>query len=111
MSMPSHADVIVLNRRPGPALRPGDLLAERRPLRAPGPGKVVGDRDHKFSGTGHRDGLGCQFPVGSCRQAGRAGGEAYLMIDRIHSRISAPVGLAVSTELLPSGTSPGPAAT
>jgi len=26
MSMPSHADVIVLNRRPGPALQPGDLV-------------------------------------------------------------------------------------
>ncbi len=41
MSMPSYADVIVLNRRPGPALRPGDLVAERRPLRAPDPGEVV----------------------------------------------------------------------
>src|SRR5450432_3908260 len=41
MSVPSHADVIVLHRRPGPALRPGDLVAERRPLRPPGPGEVV----------------------------------------------------------------------
>jgi NADPH-dependent curcumin reductase CurA len=41
MSMPSHADVIVLNRRPGPTLRPGDLVRERRPLRAPDPGEVV----------------------------------------------------------------------
>jgi NADPH-dependent curcumin reductase CurA len=41
MSVPSHADVIVLNRRPGPALRPGDLVPERRPLRPPGPGEVV----------------------------------------------------------------------
>ncbi len=41
MSVPSHADVIVLRRRPGPSLRAGDLVAERRPLRAPGPGEVV----------------------------------------------------------------------
>lgn len=41
MSVPSHADVIVLNRRPGPSLVPGDLVPERRPLRAPGPGEVV----------------------------------------------------------------------
>ncbi len=41
MSVPSHADVIVLHRRPGPALRPGDLVPERRPLRDPGPGEVV----------------------------------------------------------------------
>lgn len=41
MSVPSHADVIVLHRRPGPVLRPGDLTAERRPLRPPGPGEVV----------------------------------------------------------------------
>jgi NADPH-dependent curcumin reductase CurA len=41
MSVPSHADVIVLNRRPGPALRPGDLVPERRPLRGPGPGEVT----------------------------------------------------------------------
>jgi NADPH-dependent curcumin reductase len=41
MSVPSHADVIVLNHRPGPALRPGDLVPERRPLRPPGPGEVV----------------------------------------------------------------------
>ena len=40
-SVPSYADVIVLNRRPGPALRPGDLVPERRPLRPPGPGEVV----------------------------------------------------------------------
>src|SRR5690348_9069251 len=41
MSVPSHADVIVLSRRPGPSLSPGDLVAERRPLRPPGPGEVV----------------------------------------------------------------------
>jgi NADPH-dependent curcumin reductase CurA len=41
MSMPSHADVIVLKRRPGPTLRPGDLVPERRPLRVPDPGEVV----------------------------------------------------------------------
>lgn len=41
MSVPSHADVIVLNHRPGPEPRPGDLVSERRPLRAPGPGEVV----------------------------------------------------------------------
>ena len=41
MSVPSHADVIILNRRPGPAALPGDLVPERRPLRAPGPGEVV----------------------------------------------------------------------
>jgi NADPH-dependent curcumin reductase CurA len=41
MSVPSDADVIVLNRRPGPALLPGDLVPERRPLRAPRPGEVV----------------------------------------------------------------------
>ena len=37
----ADADVIVLRRRPGPALSPGDLVAERRPLREPGPGEVV----------------------------------------------------------------------
>ena len=41
MSIPSHADVIVLHRRPGAALSSGDLVAERRPLRPPGPGEVV----------------------------------------------------------------------
>jgi NADPH-dependent curcumin reductase len=41
MSVPSHADVVVLNRRPGPSLVPGDLVLERRPLRAPDPGEVV----------------------------------------------------------------------
>jgi len=41
MSVPSHADVIVLHRRPGPALRPGDLVPDRRPLRPAGPGEVV----------------------------------------------------------------------
>jgi NADPH-dependent curcumin reductase CurA len=41
MSVPSHADIIVLKRRPGPSLRPGDLAPERRPLRAPGLGEVV----------------------------------------------------------------------
>jgi hypothetical protein len=28
ISLPSHTDVIVLHRRPGPSLRPGDLVAE-----------------------------------------------------------------------------------
>jgi NADPH-dependent curcumin reductase CurA len=41
MPVPSHADVIVLHRRPGSELREGDLVAERRPLPAPGPGEVV----------------------------------------------------------------------
>jgi NADPH-dependent curcumin reductase CurA len=41
MAVPSHADVIVLSRRPGPSLAPGDLVLERRPLREPGPGEVV----------------------------------------------------------------------
>jgi NADPH-dependent curcumin reductase CurA len=41
MSVPSHADVIVLHRRPGPSLRPGDLVPECRLLRPPGPGEVV----------------------------------------------------------------------
>src|SRR5664279_5780939 len=41
MSVPSHADIIVLNRRPGSSLVPGDLMPEPRPLRAPGPGEVV----------------------------------------------------------------------
>jgi NADPH-dependent curcumin reductase CurA len=41
MSVPSHSDVIVLNHRPGPALRPGDLISERRTLRAPKSGEVV----------------------------------------------------------------------
>jgi NADPH-dependent curcumin reductase CurA len=41
MSVPAYADVIVLNRRPGPMLRPGDLVPDRRPLREPGPGEVV----------------------------------------------------------------------
>jgi NADPH-dependent curcumin reductase CurA len=41
MAVPTHADVIVLARRPGPALAPGDLVRERRPLREPGPGEVV----------------------------------------------------------------------
>jgi hypothetical protein len=39
--VPADADLITLHRRPGPALRPGDLVAERRPLRPPGPGEVV----------------------------------------------------------------------
>ena len=39
--VPSHADTIVLHRRPGPALRPGDLMLERRPVRPPAPGEVV----------------------------------------------------------------------
>ena len=39
--VPADADVIVLRHRPGPALSPGDLVAERRPLREPGPGEVV----------------------------------------------------------------------
>jgi hypothetical protein len=41
MAVPTHANVIVLARRPGSALAPGDLTLERRPLRAPGPGEVV----------------------------------------------------------------------
>ena len=41
MSVPSHADVIILSRRPGESLSPGDLVPERRPLRPPGPGEVV----------------------------------------------------------------------
>jgi NADPH-dependent curcumin reductase CurA len=41
MSVPSHADIIVLKRRPGPSLRAGDLAPERRPLRARGLGEVV----------------------------------------------------------------------
>lgn len=40
-TLPSHAEVIVLKRRPGSALRPGDLATERRPLPAPAPGEVV----------------------------------------------------------------------
>jgi hypothetical protein len=40
-SVPGHADVIVLARRPGTSLQPGDLVTERRPLRPPGPGEVV----------------------------------------------------------------------
>jgi NADPH-dependent curcumin reductase len=40
-AVPDHADVIALRRRPGPALAPGDLVAEQRPLRPPGPGEVV----------------------------------------------------------------------
>ncbi|HTT51492.1 MAG TPA: NADP-dependent oxidoreductase [Streptosporangiaceae bacterium] len=41
MTVPSHADVIVLARRPGPAVLPGDLAVERRRVRPPGPGEVV----------------------------------------------------------------------
>jgi NADPH-dependent curcumin reductase CurA len=41
MSVPSHADVIVLHRRPGPALLRGELALERRPLPPPGAGEVV----------------------------------------------------------------------
>ena len=40
-AIPGHADVVVVRRRPGPALAPGDLVTERRPLREPGPGEVV----------------------------------------------------------------------
>src|SRR5689334_10016000 len=40
-AVPSLADVVVVRRRPGPALAPGDLVTERRPLREPGPGEVV----------------------------------------------------------------------
>ena len=40
-AIPGHADVIVVRRRPGPALAPGDLVPERRPLREPGPGEVI----------------------------------------------------------------------
>lgn len=41
MPVPSHADVVVLKRRPEPELLPGDLALERRPVRPPGPGEVV----------------------------------------------------------------------
>ena len=41
MTVPSHADVIVLARRPGPAVLPGDLAVERRQVRPPDPGEVV----------------------------------------------------------------------
>lgn len=41
MPVPSHADVVVLARRPGPSVLPGDLALERRPVRLPGPGEVV----------------------------------------------------------------------
>ena len=40
-AVPSHTDVIVVRQRPGPALAPGDLVTERRPLREPGPGEVI----------------------------------------------------------------------
>lgn len=40
-AVPDHADVIALRHRPGEALRPGDLVAEQRPLPPPGPGEVV----------------------------------------------------------------------
>ncbi|HXJ25190.1 MAG TPA: hypothetical protein VNH17_05805, partial [Streptosporangiaceae bacterium] len=40
-AIPGHADVIVVRRRPGPALAPGDLVPERRPLREPSPGEVI----------------------------------------------------------------------
>jgi hypothetical protein len=36
-----ETDVIVLARRPEAALRAGDLVLERRPIRPPGPGEVV----------------------------------------------------------------------
>jgi NADPH-dependent curcumin reductase CurA len=39
--LPSEADVIVLERRPGRSLLPGDLVHERRPLRPPRSGEVV----------------------------------------------------------------------
>lgn len=39
--VPSHADLIVLNRRPGAALLPGDLVRDRRALPKPAPGQVV----------------------------------------------------------------------
>ena len=41
MPVPSHADVVVLARRPGPSILPGDLAVERRRVRPPGPGEVV----------------------------------------------------------------------
>jgi NADPH-dependent curcumin reductase len=41
MTVPSHADVVVLKRRPGETLQPGDLGLERRPVRPPEPGEVV----------------------------------------------------------------------
>jgi NADPH-dependent curcumin reductase CurA len=39
--VPSSADVIVLRRRPGPELSPGDLELLQRPVRPPGPGEVI----------------------------------------------------------------------
>jgi len=39
--VPAEADVIVLARRPGDALRPDDLVLERRPVRPPDDGEVV----------------------------------------------------------------------
>jgi NADPH-dependent curcumin reductase CurA len=39
--VPSHADLIVLNRRPGAVLLPGDLVRDRRALPKPAPGEVV----------------------------------------------------------------------
>jgi NADPH-dependent curcumin reductase CurA len=39
--MPTHADLIVLNRRPGTVLLPGDLARDRRALPEPAPGQVV----------------------------------------------------------------------
>ena len=41
MHVPSHADVIVLHRRPSAALEPGDLGLESLPVRPPEPGEVV----------------------------------------------------------------------
>jgi NADPH-dependent curcumin reductase CurA len=40
-ALPSHADVVVLARRPGPSVLPGDLALERRRVRPPGPGEVI----------------------------------------------------------------------
>jgi NADPH-dependent curcumin reductase CurA len=41
LSVPSHADAVILKRRPGAELLPGDLVLESRPLRPPDPGEVV----------------------------------------------------------------------
>src|SRR6266567_8407548 len=45
MSVPSHADVIVLHRRPGPALLRGDLALEGRPLPPLGAGDPAAGAD------------------------------------------------------------------
>src|SRR5712691_4020379 len=45
MSVPSHADVMVLHRRPGPELLRGDLALEGRPLPPPGAGDPAAGAD------------------------------------------------------------------